>query len=454
LARAIDVNDKAAGFLTDGGEIGALMRTKDWSDTPVGPIETWPQSLKTVVRIMLDSRYQMWMGWGPELAFFYNDAYRPTLGTKHSWALGSPAREVWAEIWPEIGPRIDTVLRDGVATYDEDLLLMLERHGYPEETYHTFSYSPLPDDSNGIGGMLCVVVEDTERFIAERRLGVLREVAAGIATVRNPSDFFGTLARVFGGHLQDLPFTAIYLIDPDGAQANLVAATGIEAGHAAARATMAVDADTPWPIKAMLEQLALILVEDLAANFATLPVSGWDKPPRQGLVAPIAQQGQAMPAGFMVVGLNLYRPFDENYRSFIDFLTGQIAAGLADVRAYEDERRRAEALAEIDRAKTAFFSNASHEFRTPLTLMLSPLEDMLARAPAAAAVEAPRREVELIHRNGLRLLKLVNTLLDFSRIEAGRIEAVYEPFDLASYTAELASTFRSAMARAGLRFEV
>ena len=133
----------SADFLAGGGEMGARMRAKDWAATPLGPPETWPQSLKTVVRILLASRYAMWMGWGPELSFFYNDAYRPTLGVKHAWALGASAREVWEEIWPDIGPRIERVLSTGEATWDEGLLLFLERSGYPEETYHTFSYSPL-----------------------------------------------------------------------------------------------------------------------------------------------------------------------------------------------------------------------------------------------------------------------------------------------------------------------
>src|SRR5665213_905276 len=143
-------------FLAGGGEMGALMRTKDWSQTQVGSTETWSQSLRTVVQIMLGSRYAMWMGWGADLTFFYNDAYRGTLGAKHPWALGPSAREVWREIWPTIGPRIDHVVQRGEATYDEGLLLFLERHGYPEETYHTFSYSPLPAEGGGIGGMLCV----------------------------------------------------------------------------------------------------------------------------------------------------------------------------------------------------------------------------------------------------------------------------------------------------------
>lgn len=159
--------------------MGERTRAFDWSRTPVGRIADWPQSLKIAVRIMLDSRYAMWLGWGPDFTFFYNDAYaKMTLGPKHPWALGRSAREVWSEIWQDIGPRAESVVRTGQATWDEGLLLFLERRGFPEETYHTFSYSPIPDDAGGVGGMLCVVTEDTERTIGERRLRTLRDLAA------------------------------------------------------------------------------------------------------------------------------------------------------------------------------------------------------------------------------------------------------------------------------------
>ena len=123
--------DGATSFLFGGGEMGARMRALDWSQTPVGPIEHWPQSLKTVVRILLDSRYAMWMGWGPQFTFFCNDAYLPTVGDKQSWVLGASARDVWAEIWPDIGPRAEHVMKTGTATWDEGLLLFLERSGFP-----------------------------------------------------------------------------------------------------------------------------------------------------------------------------------------------------------------------------------------------------------------------------------------------------------------------------------
>ena len=438
-------------FLSGGGEMGALMRGTDWSKTAVGPPESWPKSLKITVQILLTSRYAMWMGWGSDLTFFCNDAYRPTLGVKHPWALGRSAREVWAEIWDDIGPRAEAVMRTGVATWDEGLLLYLERSGYPEETYHTFSYSPIPDDDGTVGGMLCVVTEDTDRTIGERRLALLRELASDLAGINEEEVVCSTIGRRIGSRPKDLPFALLYLFDEGGARARLTCSTGIEAGTPASPEVIEVGSgEAPWPASEILDQAAPVLVEDLASRFDGLPTGVWDRAPRAAAVVPIVGQGASRPAGFLVAGINPYRPFGPAYAGFVDLLAGQIASGLANARAYEQERRRAEALAEIDRAKTLFFSNVSHEFRTPLTLLLGPVEDALD-----AGLEPEQRgRMEVVHRNALRLQKLVNTLLDFSRIEAGRIRASYEPTDLAEFSAELASVFRSAIEKAGMRLIV
>jgi signal transduction histidine kinase len=440
-------------FLAGGGEMGARMRAKCWADTPLGPPEVWPQSLRTVVRILLTSRYAMWMGWGKDLTFFYNDAYAPTLGVKQAWALGSSAREVWKEIWSDIGPRIEHVLAHGEATWDEGLLLFLERSEYPEETYHTFSYSPLADDSGEVVGMLCVVTEETERIIGDRRLSSLRELASEIAGRNTQAEVLAAARRQLDANRKDLPFTLTYLFDRDG-RASLACATGIAAGHAIAPATVdPAGADATWPAGEVLARRTILTVGNLERRDDPLPTGAWDKPPREAVVAPIGHQGHDAPAGFLVAAVNPYRRLDEAYLGFINLVAGQIASGLANAHAYEAERQRAEALAEIDRAKTTFFSNVSHEFRTPLTLMLSPLEDALAR-PDVDPLSGHRSLVQVAHRNGVRLLKLVNTLLDFSRIEAGRVQASFEPVDLAGFTAELASNFRSAIEKAGLRLMI
>ena len=437
-----------------GGEVGALMRQVDWSATPLGPVETWPQSLQAVVRILLTSRFAMWMGWGPDLTFLYNDTYgRVTLGKKHPWALGQPAREVWREIWSDIGPRIRRVLDGGRATWDEALLLFLERSGYREETYHTFSYSPLSGNDGRIMGMLCVVTEETDRVIGERRLSFLRSLASALGTAIVEADVLAAIKGSLSQNQKDLPFTLTYLLGDDG-YANLASSSGIEIGHVAAQPRIAVDdPGSLWPAGELLSQKALVTVENLEQRFGKLPSGAWDIAPERAVVVPLQRQGQDRPAGFFVAGLNPYRQLDAEYNGFIELIAGQIAAGLANARAYEQERRRAEALAELDRAKTIFFSNVSHEFRTPLTLMLGPLEEVLNKRGQTVAPE-DLRQIETVHRNGLRLLKLVNTLLDFSRIEAGRIQALYRPVDLAARTAELASVFRSAMDRAGLTYRI
>jgi hypothetical protein len=258
----------APEFLSGGGEMGALMRAHNWAATPLGPPASWPQSLKTVVRILLTSRYQMWMGWGPELSFFYNDAYRPTLGVKHAWALGAPASEVWKEIWPDIGPRIDHVLENGEATWDEGLLLFLERSGYPEETYHTFSYSPLSNDQGEIVGMLCVVTEETERVIGERRLSSLRELASEIAGINTQVEVLAATQRGLAANLKDLPFTLTYLFDEAGA-AELAISTGVPSGAAIARPSIAKGAtDAAWPIDELLAGNRIITVGDLESRLA------------------------------------------------------------------------------------------------------------------------------------------------------------------------------------------
>jgi signal transduction histidine kinase len=443
------------GWVRGGGALGDLVREFDWTKTPLGAIEEWPQSLKTVVRTVLTSRFAMWMSWGPELTFLYNDDYaQMTLGTKHPWALGKPSREVWKEIWDDIGPRIHRVLETGEATWDEALLLFLERSGYREETYHTFSYSPLSGDDGTVAGHLCVVTEETDRVIGERRLKTLRSLAGELSKTITEEEVASCVARCLGENQKDLPFTLLYLFTEDGSEARLACHTGLTEGHPAAPQSIQLNQENqPWPISDLLSGKDSISVENLPERFNSVPSGAWDKSPWRAILLPITSQGQDKPAGVIVAALNPYRPLDVSYAGFINLVAGQIAASIANARAYLAEKKRAEALAEIDRAKTAFFSNVSHEFRTPLTLMLGPLQDLLSRSQTHLSPTA-KEQLDLVSRNGSRLLRLVNTLLDFSRLEAGRVQAVYLATDLARFTSELASVFRSATDKAGLRLVV
>src|ERR1700734_971506 len=399
------------GFLRGGGEMGARMRALDWARTPLGPAAQWPQSLKTVVRVMLDSRYAMWMLWGPELTFFCNDAYLPTVGIKRDWVLGARSDKVWEEIWPDIGPRITQVLQNGEATWDEGLLLFLERSGFSEETYHTFSYSPVYDDHSRIAGMLCVVTAVTERVIGERRLRVLRDLAARAAGMESVQEACDRLIGVLGEDAWDVPFACLYLLDEDGANARLAACAGAVTAPLRRDSVALNDASFPWPLATVLASGEAQSVS-LPRGGHSVPSQLWNKAVSQALVLPVQRQGSLAGVAVLIVGVSPRRALDDSYRGFFDLIAAQFAAAIVDAQQKEADRRRAEALAEIDSAKTIFFSNVSHEFRTPLTLMLGTLEAACADPGTPPQM---RPGLELAQRNSLRLLKLVNSLLDFSR---------------------------------------
>jgi PAS domain S-box-containing protein len=440
--------DADLDFLNGGGEMGERMRALDWTQTPLGPAGSWPQSLKTIVRVLLDSRYAMWMLWGPELTFFCNDAYLPTVGLKRDWVLGARSDRVWEEVWPDLAPRIQRVLEEGQATWDEGLLLFLERSGFTEETYHTFSYSPVYDDASRVAGMLCVVTEVTERVIGERRLRVLRDLAAW-PRAETTDEACKRLINVLADDPLDVPFAALYSLDEVNERLWLAHYCGdIPEPLRPAQLPLA-QSSQPWPIGETIRSGTSQIIE-LPDGAEPICAPLWPDRIVRALALPV-QQGSATRVAVLVAGISPRRALDEGYRGFFDLVAGQFAAAIANAEAYETERRRAEALAEIDRAKTKFFSNVSHEFRTPLTLMLGPIQEIAIHPATPGSIRA---QVELVHRNALRLLKLVNSLLDFSRIEAGRAEALFEPVDLAAFTRDLASTFRSTIERVGLHFEV
>ena len=438
------------------GEMEALIGAFDWSKTAIGPPEGWSAALRTMVRILLANRFPMLLWWGPEYISIYNDAYRPILGRKHPWGLGKPVRQCWSEIWDVLQPLIDTPFKGGPATWVDDIELQINRAGFTEETHFTIAYSPVPDETadGGIGGVLATVHEITEKVLGERRTTILRELGTSVADTKTAEEACSTAARTLAKHFKDVPFALLYLTGADGRWARLAASCGIERLTDLAPEAIDLDASTenvPWPLHRVRRTQEMAVIESLGSMRMKLPRGAWPEPPHTAVVMPFRSNLQRV-AGFLIAGLSSHLRFDNAYRSFLDIATSQIATAISNARAYEEEKHRAEALAEIDRAKTAFFSNVSHEFRTPLTLMLGPLENVLAKSGRLPPEEL--EQVTTAHRNSLRLLKLVNSLLDFSRIEAGRVKASYAPLDLATVTADLASNFSSAMAAADLAFEV
>jgi signal transduction histidine kinase/DNA-binding response OmpR family regulator len=433
-------------------ELARLMAELDWDATPIGPPQHWPQSLRTAVRIMLTSQQPIWIGWGKDLAYLYNDPYKSIIGGKHPWALGRPTAEVWREIWGDIAPLLDKAMTEEEGTYVEEQLLIMERNGYPEETHYTFSYSPIIDDDGTTGGIFCANTDDTQRVIGERQLALLRELAAGTAHARTWQQACENGAYALSTNPHDLPFALLYVLEPGSDIAIRAGATGIDFDHPSAPETISINALAPWPLTEALRDGNARLVPHLSRHFDTpFPRSVWKSPPHQAIVLPIPASGETGRTGFLIAGLNPFRLPDDNYNGFLGLVANQLGAAIGNAEAYQYQQRRAEALAEIDRAKTTFFSNISHEFRTPLTLMLGPLEETLAQ-PSLHPQQL--QNLSLVHRNGLRLLKLVNALLDFSRIEAGRMQANFEKADLAALTADIASNFSSVTERVGLTLVV
>ena len=441
-------------FLAGGGEMGRLIRSMDWSGTPLGPVESWPQSLRTTVNICLASDLPICVIWGPGLVQLYNDGYRVICGGKHPQSLGQTFRECWKEAWPVIGEAHDLALA-GDTAFLETQHIFLERHGYLEECFFTFSFSPIRDEAGRVGGLFHPVIEMTATMLSERRTRTLRDLAARTSNAKTIDEALALSAQTLAEYDLDLPFVLLYALDPDGHHARLVGTTGLAPETVLSPSTvdLSVVEEAVWPLEQVVRLGSAVQVDDVRQRGGQTACGPYPDPPNAALVLPIVPPGTHRAVAVFIAGVSSRVPMNEAYRDFYDLLAAGITTAVANARAYDQERRRAELLAEVDRAKTAFFSNISHEFRTPLTLMLGQVEELLAHShtdltPTAAG------QLEVVNRNGLRLLRLVNSLLEFSRIEAGRVRAVYQPTDLAAFTAELASVFRSAVERAGLRLAV
>jgi hypothetical protein len=384
-------------FLAGGGELGALMRAHDWASTPLGRPEFWPRSLKTAVRIMLTSRQPIWIGWRKDLMYLYNDPYKSIIGGKHPWALGRPTKEVWREIWADIGPMLATAMGGDEGTYVEEQLLIMQRSGYPEETYYTFSYSPIPDDDGTVGGIICANTDDTRRVIGERQLALLRELAAATAEARTVEQACERISQALATDRKDLPFALLYLAGPDNRSLALVGSCGIARDHVAAVPSARIDDPSKWPFANVIPEYEPAVVSDLGERFAAeFPMGAWDQSPKRAALIPIPTRGDTARSGVLVAGLNPFRLFDDHYRRFLGLTAGEIGAAIANAQAYEEERRRAEALAEIDRAKTTFFSNIRHEFRTPLAHRCGVLPANQTRQAAASLRRTGRDQAYVV----------------------------------------------------------
>jgi signal transduction histidine kinase/AmiR/NasT family two-component response regulator len=419
----VTVTDYSTELFGGDDETSAAHRDKDWAKNSLGPVGSWPAELRAAVRTVMPSRTPVLLWWGPELVQIFNDAFRPALGEKYPAAVGQPGSECWAEVWDTLGPLAGQVLAGGPATYAENQRLYLHRHGYLEETYWTFSCSPVHATDDAVAGVLVTAGDVTVRALAERRLETLRQLGPlSVAGAGTPAGVCRAAVGTLAADRADFPAVAIHLRDPDGtvrptASSGPVDRTDIEDAVREASVT----------------GKAVRLPDAVAAPLVT---------------------GTAV-AGVLVLGLSTHRAFDDAYATFVGLVVARVTSVVGDAMAYAGERERAEALAELDLARSRFFQNISHEFRTPLTLLLGPLTTLLDEPGGDLEPGRDVRELlRVAHRAAQRLNRLVDDLLVVATAEADRLSVRPVPTDVATFTAECVSMFRSAAEHAGLELVV
>jgi PAS domain S-box-containing protein len=431
----------------EAGDLDELVSAKDWSQTPLGPFSSWSPALRNTVSLCLAANFPMSVVWGPGLVLLYNERYRQHVcAEKHPRSLGQNYRECWESAWPVLGPLFDRALA-GKSAFLENQRMFIDRNGYLEETFFTFSFSPIRDEEGKVGGVLNPCTNTTADMLNERRTRSLRDFAIRAANAATRAEAWELIARTLGSYDLDLPFVLLYRLDEKGRTLQLVSSAGV--GPPFREKWGEHRLDEPSPFEEVVRTGQPVVV-DVAECCGELEAGPYPEAPRQAVALPITPPGHKVPAAILLAGVSARRGLDDAYRAFYDLLGAAVTTAVANAIAREEEVQRREALAAIDRAKTTFFSNVSHEFRTPLTLMIGPTEDALGSKERVLR----GADLETVHRNELRLLKLVNMLLDFSRIEAGRVQASYQPTDLSALTIDLASTFRSAIERGGLRLDV
>jgi signal transduction histidine kinase/DNA-binding response OmpR family regulator/anti-sigma regulatory factor (Ser/Thr protein kinase) len=410
------------------------MAAFDWQRTSVGPVEGWSASFRHAVRTVLVSRFPMVLTWGPDYLQFYNDAYIPLIGAKHPHAMGRDIRVTQSESWDALRPPIEQAMTTLEASWLPELLLPLERAGYREETYFTVSHAPAFDDDGRVAGMHCVCTEVTGRVLGARRQRLLHALSTVGGRLGDEHGTVTAMVAALAGNTLDLPCAAVYLSVPGEPGFRRIAATGCD------------DRLLPEAVGTATELDGIVAGLDVAGGPFGDRVA-------DGVVLPLPASRDGRPLGLLLAGCSPNLELDAEYRTFHELVAAQFAGVVVNIRAFETERLRAESLAELDRAKTTFFSDVSHELRTPLTLLLGPIGDVLANT-VDPVPDTARQELELALRNGRRLQRLVNDLLDFASIEAGRSHPVRVQTDVATFTAELAGIFRAAAERAGLRLTV
>jgi signal transduction histidine kinase len=346
--------------------MGARIRQFDWSQTLLGSVETWPQSLRTAVSIMLGSRFPMMVHWGPELVHFYNDGYATILQGKHPSALGQPAEPWWREMWPFLLDIFRPVLA-GETTYFENSLVLPNRQGFVEEAYFTFSHSPIYDEQGRVGGLFVTALETTSTVLQQRRLALLSHLMAQTALSALPAEAAQHLTSALATNQEDIPFALLYEHEADAPDANLRAWFGLPAGEPTAPATLPADLAAPhsWPLADVLRSSQSLLVENLPTRFITWPDDLNAALPTRAVLLPLLTVPTRRTAWVLILGLSARRPWDEAYQTFFTLVADYAGRALARANTSHEAQRLNQALREANTSLDSFVHIVAHDLKGP-----------------------------------------------------------------------------------------
>ncbi|MEX0761739.1 MAG: PAS domain-containing protein [Dehalococcoidia bacterium] len=318
-------------FLAGAGETRTLIRSFDWSGTALGPVDGWPQSLRTAVAIMLANQSPMSILWGPEKIQLYNDAYAPILGDSHPRAMGRRHGESTPGMWERHAEVFDRVLQTGEPALLEDELFLVTRGQSREETYLSVSCSAIPGDDGKTGGLLIAATDRTGHVLRQRRMNMLSALEARIRGAGGPEHACQVAAEIMSDNSHDIPFALFYLFDEDRTHLCLAATSGLEAGTPASPPVIELaDADSSaWPLVSVEHDGKAVQVDDLEQRFGAIKAGPWSQPPQSALATPLLSPESRRSCGVLISGLNSHRPLDHEYQSFLETAAGHVAASLA-----------------------------------------------------------------------------------------------------------------------------
>ncbi|MGB3295162.1 MAG: PAS domain S-box protein [Phormidesmis sp.] len=316
-----------------GGEMGALIRSCDWSQTPLGPTSEWPSSLTTAVSICLNARFPMVIWWGEDFRLLYNEAFQPILGDRHPQALGQPAAAIFSESWHVIGPQLFELVETKAANRMEDLLIPVFRAGYLEESYYTYSYSPLLVEKGTVGGVFTVIIETTKQILSDRRLATLTSLSTQSGDAKTIDEVYQLTAEVLARNPADIPFAALYQLNTAKTQAILCGQTPIELGTLPLPPVVNMSEADPWRFESVLHTQSAVTIEDLSDRFGGVPTGTFALPVNQARVLPVRALRRRNLSRLLIVGINPARQLDADYSAFLDLIAGRVASAIANTNS-------------------------------------------------------------------------------------------------------------------------